>query len=594
MNRKLFQNYYSKIIMVCIVITFGLVSLISSIVLYAMNNRRMISEIEMYDKAMSEIEQFYEDIIEDRFLAYVPFYSAKNAEIIQKVCSGEYVGYSSVSIESDFERILSEVCQNDNRIEGVYFKRCVDDVSYLYSVEDKKLRKTSLALEYIEMQQMYFSLIGGRKMTGLVSASTKQGKSVFGIQSKLFSSAGILGTPDYQVTLLYSMDLFDSILEKYNISSETRFLVLSQQGLIIYDSWEEYNINQASWFENMDIISGNEDYFQKEQIRYMIKRRHIEKRDSVILCMIPESNIKNFRLSGTMRIVIVIAVSVNILVITLLLYLRKAISKKFAMLEKGIGQIGMINLKYRIPVEEQENEFSRIAVRFNKMCDDLNTMIDKNYVYQVLQQKAEYQALKTSVNPHFLYNSLESIREMLEERGQDEAADVVLMLSRIFDYQIHGESIATIWMELEALQNYIDFLSVRYRHAFDYSIDFDDAILDYKAPKQIFQPIMENYFEHAFKGDGTDFIHILGYLDDEDEMIHISFCDNGKGIREEHKRKINISLAYDEEHGGLSNVYKRLKILFGENCHVEIYSNTPEPGVSVLLVFEKKLMIDAQ
>lgn len=79
------------------------------------------------------------------------------------------------------------------------------------------------------------------------------------------------------------------------------------------------------------------------------------------------------------------------------------------------------------------------------MCYDLEDIIDKNYVYQILQQKAEYRALQTSVNPHFLYNSLEAIREKMNENSHGDEGEMVLLLSRIFEYQIRGGSIVTFF-----------------------------------------------------------------------------------------------------------------------------------------------------
>ena len=90
----------------------------------------------------------------------------------------------------------------------------------------------------------------------------------------------------------------------------------------------------------------------------------------------------------------------------------------------------------------------------------------------------------------------------------------------------------------------------------------------------------------------TDFIFILGYLDIEEDLICIRFCDNGRGMSQEKINKLMVSLednTNETEHIGLRNVYKRLKIAFGKNSRIEIVSNAPEPGVSISLVFGKVL-----
>jgi len=171
---------------------------------------------------------------------------------------------------------------------------------------------------------------------------------------------------------------------------------------------------------------------------------------------------------------------------------------------------------------------------------------------------------------------------------------MVLLLSRIFEYQIRGDSIVTINKELYSLQNYIEFSSIRYQYAFDYSIDFAEEILNCKIPKLIFQPIVENYFAHGYRGDENDFIYILGYISAEDGMIHVSFCDNGKGITGEKLEELNASLddaKGDNSHIGLRNVHRRLKIVFGKESRVEVVSNAPEPGICVSLVFGQNVNV---
>lgn len=586
------SNFYSKLTCICFMLVFCVAAIITIYILIYLNSNRIASIDEEYDEILSEMVQTYNDIWENNYKVFMPIITEDNMKSFQQFCKGEYDGYEKIEGIKEFKSILNEICQQDKWIKGVYFRRYSDHTCYLYFKEDKKLMEVSFELAHTEtMQDLNHILIGAREMSYDITSKSKKRVNAFGIRSRTLSATKVMDNANYQITILYDVSCFDEILKEHSLVSGTRFFITSQQGLILYDSAGEYEENQESYFENISNITADEAAFTENEIVYVKNMKSIKKGDCLAFYIVPENNIRGFQLGGMSNVVIFVAIIIIALMGVVLVSVSQLIGRKFYELEKGICQVGMNNLKYRLPVEGQVNEFSRIAVHFNKMCDDLSTMIDKNYVYQVLQQKAEYQALKTSVNPHFLYNSLEAIREMLEEKGQDDAADVVLMLSRIFDYQIHGDSITTIWMELEALQNYIDFLSARYRHTFEYSIDFDDKILDYKAPKQIFQPIMENYFEHAFKGDGTDFIYILGYLDEEDDMIHISFCDNGKGIREE--KKINISLEDDEEHVGLSNVYKRLNILFRKNCRVEINSNAPEPGVTVSLVFEKRLTIDA-
>jgi len=325
-------------------------------------------------------------------------------------------------------------------------------------------------------------------------------------------------------------------------------------------------------------------------VTYLKGINYLKHEKIYLFYMIPQKKLTQFSLDITEVIVILCGIIINAILFFVLFLINRMATHKFHILKNGMDHVGKNQLSYRIPVGKYDDEFAQIAIRFNKMCDELQDMIDKNYVYQMLQQNAEYRALQASVNPHFLYNSLEAIREKLVMSGQESEASMILMLSRMFEYQIRGSSIVNIYREMNALQNYIDFSSIRYQYSFDYSIDFDKKILGYIIPKQIFQPIMENYFVHGYRGDGMDYITITGYEDAENGKIYVRFRDNGKGMTEEKIEKLNLLLDEDEEEGthiGLRNVHKRLKIACGKESGVLIASNGSDAGVTISLVFCK-------
>ena len=178
--------------------------------------------------------------------------------------------------------------------------------------------------------------------------------------------------------------------------------------------------------------------------------------------------------------------------------------------------------------------------------------------------------------------------------GVVEEAEMLLLLSRIFEYQIRGSNIVTIDRERKAMQNYIDFFSVRYQYSFDYSVDFEDRILNCVIPRQTFQPVLENYFVHGYRGDGLDCIRIWGYLDEADDMIHVVFRNNGHGLSKEKVESIKKMLDMentDSDHIGLRNVKNRLKIAFGKESSVELSADESEPGVCVTLIFGRTLVM---
>lgn len=577
MKKRLFRNYYSKIIVISVISIVTLVTFSLIVLLYVMNQNRIAYETEKQDKVLAELAECYDDIIRNRFYSYQPFFEENNMKVLQQFCQEEHSTSEKGALLKDLKSIMKDVSKLDGRIAYVSLQRLSDDGSYLYDEESEQLWNQTFQFEQTEIKDENFLIRGGRKMTYYTKKSEKR---VYGVQSKPFSSQSPSGTPDYQITVWYSMNMYDSILAKYNINPEVRFMIVTRRGMIIYDSWEQYEENQVSWFEHMDAIYSPEEYYEVDQSLEHIKKQDTKRGDSLVLCMFTEGYADGFYFSSEMRMATLVAVFANVLVALGMLVMRKTLMRKFQMLETGIDQVGGNNLKYRMPVSTNEDEFFRIAGCFNRMLDRLESTIEKNYVYHLLQYKAEYKALETKVNPHFLYNSLEVIYGMSEEKGQSEIAEAVMLLSRIFDYQIHGDTIVSIWREQDALQHYMDFLTLRYRNALDYIVEIYEEILDYKIPKQIFHTIIENYMKYGFRGDGTDFISVMGYQS-EDGMIHVDFCDNGKEDR----------LRNEESAAEIEGVYQRMKILCNDACKLEIYSNGTEPGINISLIFKGVLTI---
>ncbi|GHT94727.1 hypothetical protein FACS1894141_1940 [Spirochaetia bacterium] len=236
-------------------------------------------------------------------------------------------------------------------------------------------------------------------------------------------------------------------------------------------------------------------------------------------------------------------------------------------------QIGLHNLRYRLANDSRNDEFSMIVQCFNQMCDDLQETVEKVYMQQIKQKSAAFHALQVSVNPHFLYNTLEAIRGKLEDEGQNGSAEMIVMLARYFEYQIKGDTFVTVQEELEKLNLYAAFFSLRFEDRFDFRVDTEDTLLPYGAPKCTLQPILENYFIHGLKSGGDNTIRVNGRL--EQGMIIITYRDNGRGIKAERLLELNEGMKntiYDENSLGLINVHQRIVIAFGEGCGVTIDS----------------------
>lgn len=592
MKWKVLRSYYSKITMFSLVIVFLLLFLVTAIVVYFLQNSQEAARINECDDCIEELAGEYENIQEKYYEIFFPLLSSDNSDALKAFCENGASARGMYEAQKNIIPVFREICQVDERICGVYFFNMSDGSRYLYSSQDKTFIRVNYEMgKQIDVTDHFErSVVGGRKIKLL-----DKEMQVFGIQSGALWAGSTKDNLNYQVTVLYSLDVFEKILTKYERIPEARFLITSAMGEVYYDSLGEYEVNKETYYENSGLIAGSRNVFSDNGHVYL-KREYFNQDNYLAFYTIPQNN-EFLKLDGSSLMMIMIAVVIGGMVTLIMFMINRLIQRRFQVIECGMEQIGKNRLDYRIPVSEQDDEFTRIAVRFNQMCDDLENAINQNYVYEILKQKAEYKALQGSVNPHFLYNSLEAIREKLLENGEEDCSEMVVLLSRIFEYQIRGDSMVNVRKELGLLETYIEFTSIRYQYGFEYSVEFEDRILDCVIPKLVFQPILENYFVHGFRGDGTDCIRIRGYLVEEENRIHVCFHDNGKGITQEKAAELRASLALGEDdssHIGLRNVNSRLKIVFGEDGYVDVKSNSPEKGVCISLIFGRstKLSLD--
>jgi two-component system, sensor histidine kinase YesM len=231
-----------------------------------------------------------------------------------------------------------------------------------------------------------------------------------------------------------------------------------------------------------------------------------------------------------------------------------------------------------------KDEIGILSAYFNNMVKKLKDLINENYQSKIrenellfLEKEAQLNALQQQINPHFLYNTLESIKWMAYMNGAKEASDMATALGKFFKGSItKGNDWVTLEEEIEHLKNYIYIQQLRYQDKFIISWDIDEEIKYYKTIKLILQPILENAIVHGIEDMKTGgIITIKGYMAEKSVCFEIT--DNGRGmsIREltELKSRFLSDLSGSKQGSiGISNVFKRLKLYFGENSSFVIES----------------------
>lgn len=231
---------------------------------------------------------------------------------------------------------------------------------------------------------------------------------------------------------------------------------------------------------------------------------------------------------------------------------------------------------------EQEDEIGKLYESFNEMNARIKNYIEKNNEMNKREKEYQMQALNAQINPHFIYNTLDTLQWMAMDIPAPEICRLISSFSDILRYSISKkESIVTLEDEIKCLRNYINIYEERYEMAFS-RFQIDERIYPYKTFKMLLQPIVENAIIHGFSHNMEEaLIEIKGEIDGEEALIRI--CDNGAGISQE---RILYILSKDSDRIGLSNINQRLKLLYGEAYGLKIVS-TVGHGTEVILRFPK-------
>ncbi len=211
-------------------------------------------------------------------------------------------------------------------------------------------------------------------------------------------------------------------------------------------------------------------------------------------------------------------------------------------------------------------EFQALAGTFNQMLERIETLMKEEKEQEALTRIYELKALTSQINPHFLYNTLDTIIWMAEFQDHQKVVDITKALSNYFRLSLNaGEEIVTLRQEIEHVRQYLFIQKERYGDKLEYTIFEPDDIPDIKLPKIVLQPLVENAIYHGIKeSERPGKITIT--VSNRDTFIDICIEDNGVGIKE------NTTSTKELGGVGIKNIKERLTLFFGEAFSMEIES----------------------
>lgn len=289
--------------------------------------------------------------------------------------------------------------------------------------------------------------------------------------------------------------------------------------------------------------------------------------------------------------IILLVLAFALLSICIYAIMLRFIAREVDTIRNGLAKIGQNHLDYRIPTDFRQSGFEEIAESINQMTRNLNENIERAYYYELKQKESELAELQAKFNPHFLYNSLEMLRSRCYQSGDIQTADLITSLSGIFRGFIGSKTFIPVPEELAFTKKYLTLFGARYQGQVEFEFDIDNECLQYGIIRNLFQPLVENYFVHGFAANNNEmnYIRFRGKTLNQNTLLFI-VEDNGTGMTDEEliqlNNKLNEPIKLSTESYGLKNLQQRLQLFYDTDCGLTICHGKPK-GLSIQIKVRK-------
>jgi len=494
----------------------------------------------------------------------------------------------SLSIDDEIMKELADINPNNSSDDNTKLlsissllnkkierEKYIDSV-YIYLPKADKVVTTYSARTVIQpnetksMQDFRQPLSGGDNWFSVIARKdniASMGKNVFSISKDIKST-------DYSRSLgklWINVDeriIYFNILENIRSRGKDDVSIIDSNGIVVSNrNVDKIGTNIRETYLNPDVINSDEGYYFKKinNEKMMIVYVTTKLTNYKILYMIPEKIIISEIVEAG---AFVIRLSLILIAVCLILGLifSMNIYKPINKLEKAMREVSKGNFDIRIE-DKRKDEFGILNEGFNQMTSEVSYLFNEVYKQKLLKKEAELNALQSQITPHFLYNTLNSIRYAAMLQNATIVSDMLSALVELLQLSAgKKEAFISVREEIQQVKNYVILQMFRYRDLFSISYEIDEEVLDYKVPKLILQPLVENSIQHGIslrKGGGK--ICIRARKVGSDIVFEVE--DNGVGMTEEKIREI----LYSEENSakkfcgiGIKNVNERIKLYFGE------------------------------
>lgn len=371
-------------------------------------------------------------------------------------------------------------------------------------------------------------------------------------------------------------DVFETALDTVNVSLPIRYSVIDENSYLLYD---EIFSSLNKTFLDTDFRSQMAISQQSRKLYLENPKRFITWNSTngqyplrVMACIPVELVVLNSNyIMVTTFAVALISILLCIIISPMLV---RSLTKPLNTIVRTMGKVQDGDTNARVVIKNND-EFGYIGGSLNSMLDRLNVLFETNLEKQNRLRLAELKALYSQINPHFLYNTLDSIKWLAKLNGVDDIVLIVSQLGKLLKNSIHNQKDSVLILEeMSLVGSYLSIQKIRYCDKFEAVIEVDENIMSCVVPKFIIQPIVENAIIHGIE-DKVGKAHLIIRGWQENNKIIFEIRDDGVGISDENLAKIRHSTqknAKSSDSIGIANVDKRIKLYYGEDYGLDISS----------------------
>ncbi|RXZ80280.1 sensor histidine kinase [Paenibacillaceae bacterium] len=388
------------------------------------------------------------------------------------------------------------------------------------------------------------------------------------------------------------MDAFRQMMSNLNVEQEASLMIVDQQQRLLFERTPEEG---GATYEELLSHSELMKYENNEKVMlgnasYLYVQHHSGYSGLSVISLTPISVIQK-ESREIMTFTLWLAVLCVAVVTLLAVFLSYRITRPLIVLKQNMVRAEQGDFNKRItPISN--DEFGQLGRGFNKMMDEINRLFNEVFILGIREKEAELSALQSQINPHFIYNTLESINMMAVQQKHADVSDMVTALGKLLRYTIDKiDRLIPLEDEIAFLASYVRIQQVRYGGRLRVEYDIDEDVAACLIPKLILQPLVENALYHGIDGKAEGGEIWISALRFEDELF-LTVRDNGKGMSEDEIAALHHSMQRqttsqslqrnDGDELGLNNIYQRILLIYGDKGSLTI-DGSPGQGLAVTI-----------